>query len=124
MLYYLEPNDLDMDNKMIKIPNSLKDKLMLIMIKAKWCGHCNNTNPKFIEAAKKSLKNDKDVLFCFADVTADFGSDKTQNLPSKFFDGFRGYPHLVLFKNGKEVAKYDGNRSPESLLEFINKNKN
>jgi hypothetical protein len=83
-----------------------------------------NTFPKFVKAAQKSLKDYKDVVFCFVDITADFKSDKTKNLPSKFFDEFRGYPHLVLFKNGKEVAKYDGDRSPKSFLEFIKKNKN
>lgn len=119
ILINLESKDLDLDNKIIILPDSLKNKLMFIMIKADWCGHCKHTYPKFIEAAKKSLKDDKDIDFAIAE----FKNSDDLNKSQKFFE-YIGFPHLVLFKNGKKVAEYDGDRSPESFLKFIKKNKN
>ena len=121
MLLYIEPSDLDMNNKSIKIPKSLENKLMIVMVLADWCGHCKNTLPKYIEAARKNLENNKNVVFSLVETTIDFKTDNTKNMPSQFFDEFRGYHHITLFKNGKEVAKYNGDRSVDSFLTFVNK---
>ena len=50
MLLYIEPSDLDMNNKSIKIPKSLENKLMIVMVLADWCGHCKNSMPEFEKA--------------------------------------------------------------------------
>ena len=78
------------------------------MIYSNGCGHCKTTKPAFEEGSKKSK-----VPFYLADI-------------SKFRDEFKKYnvtgiPHIILLDKGKEVAKYSGDRSAASFIEFANK---
>jgi thiol-disulfide isomerase/thioredoxin len=117
MLYFIEPNDLDMNNKKINIPPEHKDKLTIVIVIAEWCGHCKKALPNFISDAKNS-ENNKNFAFYILDSTKDFKNDNDKI--SKFFDGFIGYPHIVTMKNGKQIAKYNGNRSEKSFINHLN----
>jgi thiol-disulfide isomerase/thioredoxin len=123
-MFYLE--DLDLDNNRLKedtlknIKNFNKNcELIVVMVKAQWCGHCTNTTPKF-EKASETINNDK-IAFCFADITGERESEKAlKDLVGKFFKDFRGFPNITCFSlnTGKELAKYDGDRSVESLKQY------
>ena len=119
MLVYIEPHDLDLDNNLLKIPQEFNNKLMNIIVVADWCGHCKNTLPKYIEDAKNSTNENH--IFAIVDSTKDFKDD--QQKISKFFKNFKGFPHIVCFKNGKEIASYNGDRSKGSFTKFLNQQK-
>ena len=117
-MYYLESFDLDMENKQL-LPsklNQFKDKLFVVMVMAEWCGHCQTAKPNFIKAANE-LK-DSNVIFCFADITGKTEYEKDLDKKTKMLSKFRGFPHFVAFKNGKETDIYEGDRSKESLMKF------
>jgi len=116
--YYLEAHDLDMKNKVLKPSKDMfKDKLVFVMVMAEWCGHCQRTKPEFKKATKMS--NDEFIL-CLADITGELDSEKDLSNKTSFFKGFRGFPHLACFKNGVEVKPYNGGRTAEDMLKFLN----
>lgn len=80
----------------------------LLMIYSNGCGHCKTTKPAFEEGSKKSK-----VPFYVADIS------KYRNEFEKF--KVTGIPHIILLENGKEIAKYSGDRSAASFIEFANK---
>jgi hypothetical protein len=56
---------------------------------------------------------------CFVDITGNTNEEKEcKDIVSQFFDGFRGFPHLCIYKGGKEVAKQDSRKS-EDIVKTI-----
>ena len=116
---YLQNSDFDtngnLDNS--KIP---KDKLVLIMIQASFCGHCTTSKPAFQEFADKNM----DKVFC-ATIQGD-GNEKGERELAKRIEqihpNFKGYPSYVLYKNNKRLAIHTGGRDVKSLENFINMN--
>lgn len=102
MVHYLEKHDfingkLNMDI----FPKEYKNCTFVVMIMAEWCGHCKNAKPAFLEVAEV-MKDNKEVVYCFIDVTAD---PDTKDI-TKSLEGFRGFPDFRVFdgkKNGLEV---------------------
>ena len=73
---------------------------------APWCGHCKKLAPTWEEVATE-LKGKVNVAK--VDVT------ENQALGQQF--GVKGFPTLLLFKNGK-MEKYKGARTKEALCEY------
>lgn len=116
-MYYLQSFDLDMNNKIL-LPGTLpqfKDKLMFVMTKAAWCGHCVHSTPEFEAAAKES-----DVIFCYADITGETPEEKEIKDKVKFFKDFKGFPNFAIFKNGVELKPFSGERKKQSFISFVN----
>ena len=84
-------------------PEEYKNCTFVVMIMAEWCGHCKNAKPAFIEVAEMMTDN-KDVVYCFIDVTAD---PDTKDIP-KSLDGFRGYPDFRVFDGKKDGTEVNG----------------
>lgn len=74
---------------------------------APWCGHCKHFMPEFdkftLEAKDKYNNLDVVKLDCTA---------------TKCPDTIRGYPTVILSKNGKEI-EYHGPRTSSGLCDFI-----
>lgn len=79
---------------------------------AKWCPHCVMFHPNWMEAVKSSKANEISVL----EVEYDVSGHMPQNMRN-----VRGFPTVVVYKNGKVLAEYDGDRSVKSVKEFIEK---
>jgi thioredoxin 1 len=75
---------------------------------APWCGPCQMMGPVFEETSK----GHKDVAF--AKVNVDEHGEIAGEL------GIRGIPTLVLFKDGKEVARHVGYADKRVLETKIN----
>jgi len=52
---YLENHDFDVRGNLIQ--TSLKDKPLMVMVQASWCGACQMTKPTFEQFAKMGLLN-------------------------------------------------------------------
>ncbi len=52
---YLEDHDFDARGNLIQ--SSLKDKPLMVMVQASWCGACQMTKPTFEQFAKMRLLN-------------------------------------------------------------------
>ena len=112
---YLVNDDFDADGNIVnnQVP---KDKPVLVMLQANFCGHCTTAKPAFQELANKH----HDTIF-FATIQADGkepGEAELGKRLSSIVPGFRGFPEYVLFKNGKLVKKHEGARTVEALKTF------
>ncbi|KAK9062091.1 hypothetical protein SSX86_019276 [Deinandra increscens subsp. villosa] len=119
----------------VVVANSLQDmvldskKNILLEIYAPWCGHCKKLAPILDEVAV-SFENDAAVmiakfvsshLFCY--FLASSGDDGSNNdIPSETFE-VEGYPTLYFKASSGEVLRYEGNRTKEDIIDFIQKHR-
>lgn len=91
------------------------DKNILVAFTAPWCGHCKNLAPTW-ELVANDFVNDENVIIAKVDVEA--GNSKATAKEQ----GVTGYPTILWFPAGsKEATKYQGGRTEEKLLEYVNK---
>ncbi|KAJ8762887.1 hypothetical protein K2173_023016 [Erythroxylum novogranatense] len=81
---------------------------------APWCGHCQKLAPILDEVAV-SYQSDPDVVIAKFDATAN-------DIPNDTFD-VKGYPTLYFRTASGNAMKYDGDRSKEEIVSFIEKNR-
>ena len=121
MIGYLEDFDLSLANEKepVLVPSQNEPaKTYVVMVMANWCGHCKHTEPKYKQVADE-LEGNADVQMCIAETTGDRDSEKAIAAKAKkFFPGFKGFPHICMYKAGKFVKNYEGNRSVEDLRRF------
>uniref|UniRef100_H2ZMY9 protein disulfide-isomerase n=1 Tax=Ciona savignyi TaxID=51511 RepID=H2ZMY9_CIOSA len=88
--------------------------MWLVMFYAPWCGHCKNLEPTWLEVGAE-LEKDKSTV-----VVARLDATKYSQLTSKY--QVRGFPTIKFFKHGT-AFEYDGPRSKENILSFVNRAK-
>ncbi|KAK4481304.1 hypothetical protein RD792_012189 [Penstemon davidsonii] len=81
---------------------------------APWCGHCKKLAPILDEVAI-SFENDADVIIAKLDATAN-------DIPRETFD-VKGYPTLYFKSSTGNVLQYDGDRTKEAIIDYIQKNR-
>ncbi|OAF65664.1 Protein disulfide-isomerase [Intoshia linei] len=85
---------------------------VFIMFYAPWCGHCEKFQPILQDIADEwSTRKDHSLVFGKIDSTK---NDAHVDI--------KGYPTLILFKNGKQEIVYDGSRDKESVTAFLESN--
>ncbi|KAM9962417.1 hypothetical protein ACTFIR_005325 [Dictyostelium discoideum] len=88
---------------------------VLVMFFTAGCGHCTKMKPAFGEASQIAIEKNIGSL-----AAVDCGV--SQKVCEKF--KIESYPNIYYFKDGKNVDKYNGDRSVNSLIEFLEKNNN
>lgn len=113
---YLEDVDFDSNGNLIN--SQIKDKVVVILIFASWCGHCKNFKPIYQEFATKM--NGSNVFVAAIQDDGERESEKRLMKKIKTIKSdFRGFPDVVLYKNGRRVDKDLGDRSLEGLMSFV-----
>ena len=75
---------------------------------APWCGPCKTMGPEFEKAAKQLKTTAR-----FAKIN----TDKHPNASQRY--NIRGIPALLLFKNGKEIARHAGVMRSAELVKWV-----
>lgn len=91
--------------------NEIKDGIVLVDFFATWCGPCKMQSP-IIDSLKEERS---DIKIIKVDV------DKEEDVARTY--GIMSIPTLMLFKDGKEVAKNVGFMPKEVLTNWINENR-
>ncbi|KAK9270589.1 hypothetical protein L1049_026170 [Liquidambar formosana] len=112
----------EVNNEPVKVvvADSLQDvvfnsgKNVLLEFYAPWCGHCKKLAPILDEVAV-SFESDADVIIAKLDATAN-------DIPSDTFD-VKGYPTLYFKSASGNLSQYDGGRTKEDIIDFIQKNR-
>ena len=84
----------------------------VLIFYANWCGHCNKAKPEFQKASEKG--NGKVVM-----INVDEPSGK--ELKEKY--SIKGFPTILKVSNGNYV-KYQGERTCDGILSFLNNSEN
>ncbi|KPI89399.1 protein disulfide isomerase [Leptomonas seymouri] len=83
---------------------AISGDLTLVKFYAPWCGHCKTLAPEF-EKAAEALKGVATLVK--VDCT------KETELASKF--GIKGFPTLIIFRNGEKLEDYNGPRTAAGI---------
>ncbi|KAJ1731875.1 protein disulfide-isomerase precursor [Coemansia biformis] len=93
-----------------------KAKDVLVEFYAPWCGHCKSLAPIY-DKLGAVLKENKNLVIAKMDAIA---NDIPSSEPALQVSGF---PTIVFIRGeDNDIVEYNGNRSLESLLEFIEEN--
>lgn len=113
---YLTNDDFDNNGNLInsKIPLDIP---VCIMIQAKFCGYCTQAKPAYQEFA---MRNQGKVFCATIEGDGDQPGEKELSKRIKKIDpSFRGFPHYIVYKNGKYLKTHNGGRSVSDLENFI-----
>ena len=97
-----------------KIKQLLTKKVCLVGVFSKLCIHCQNMKPQW-EYLKTKLRNSK----CNG-LLLEIDSDQLNYVDfSSLRNSIKGFPSIMIFKNGKLAKEYKGNRSSNDMFKFF-----
>ncbi|KAG0062122.1 hypothetical protein BGZ89_010917 [Linnemannia elongata] len=88
-------------------------KNVLVEFYAPWCGHCKNLAPTYEKVAQDFLNDKKTVTIANLDATVETATAEKY--------GVKGYPTIKFFAADGTVEDYNGGRSEQDFIDFINK---
>ena len=97
-----------------KIKQLLTKKVCLVGVFSKLCIHCQNMKPQW-EYLKTKLRNSK----CNG-LLLEIDSDQLNYIDfSSLRNSIKGFPSIMVFKNGKLAKEYNGNRTSNDMFKFF-----
>ena len=97
-----------------KIKQLLTKKVCLVGVFSKLCIHCQNMKPQW-EYLKTKLRNSK----CNG-LLLEIDSDQLNYVDfSSLRNSIKGFPSIMVFKNGKLAKEYKGNRTSNDMFKFF-----
>ena len=96
-------------------------KAVVVLIHAKWCGHCLRLEPEW-KSMKESLDNNVNQHIIFEEIESADLDTKLPLVSKTYMNGkpleYRGFPTIGSIRNGK-FESYGGGRSTPELLQWV-----
>ena len=104
---------------------SEKPKVILVLVFAEWCGHCQHLKPTWKEMKEEILLKQPDE-FEFKEIEDVHQPIELEELRRQFLNNdetiqVNGYPTIGGIKNGKYYSYSEPTRNKEDLMNFANK---
>lgn len=104
---------------------SEKPKVMLVLVFAEWCGHCQQLKPTWNEMKEEILLKQPDE-FEFKEIEDIHQPTQLEELKRQLLNTdetieVNGYPSIGGIKNGKYYSYNEPTRNKEDLMNFANK---
>jgi thiol-disulfide isomerase/thioredoxin len=98
-------------------------KAVIVLIHAKWCGHCQRLEPEW-NSMKESLDNNVKQNVIFEEIESAELDTKLPMVSKTYLGGkplqYRGFPTIGNIRNGK-FEMYGGGRTAPELLDWVRK---
>ncbi|PFX16419.1 protein disulfide-isomerase A3-like [Stylophora pistillata] len=88
--------------------------LAIVDFFAPWCPHCKSFTPEYEQAASKAQAEKLNAFFAKVDC-AGSGQSLCKKLHIRFL------PTVRLFRDGKPLGDYSGERTADAVLQFMQK---
>ena len=88
-------------------------KIKIYNFNTKWCGWSKKFQPEF-DKLQNTLKNNSNITAI--DVKCDDSKNKQMCADNKV----PGYPYILIDVNGEKKIAYEGTRTADAILEYIN----
>ena len=85
------------------------DRIVIVDFWATWCGPCNRLTP----VLEKIASENSDIKIAKADID----NENVKELKERY--EVKGYPTMIIFKNGEEVKRILGYREESEILKEI-----
>ena len=103
--------DADVDNFNERVIEASRGKSILVDFTADWCGPCLALAP----VLERVIPEYEGKI-----VLAKVDADENMKLCGHY--GLRGFPTVLLFRDGDEVERFSGAKPPSFVREFIDRN--
>ena len=115
ILYYLVNRYLKegFESKPNKFYSDVAKGKKLVWFYAEWCGHCKSMHNDWDNAAREMNKNN--IKMIKIDVGGEKGNQKSI---AKKYD-IKGYPTIMLLNKGESIETYEGDRTTQGFIKFV-----
>jgi thiol-disulfide isomerase/thioredoxin len=116
----LEPSDFSGKILTFKVQNM--PGIVLVFVWASYCGHCVNAVPTFVTLASRHNKNTLDhnsITITALQGDSKDPSDKEILAIFQKLTPIRGYPTILIFKNGDFLHQYKGDRTLDAIESYL-----
>ncbi len=96
-------------NDATNLSNKLHNGKWLVLYYANWCGHCQAMKPEW-QKTVSLLKNNKNLNI------AEVESESLSHMSPKV--DIVGFPSLKMYKNGKQIDEFEGQRTANVMQTF------
>jgi len=101
----------DLTNGFSAVKEAGDDKLYFVKHYAPWCGHCKALAPTWEKLAEEMATKHPEVIVAEVDCTVD--------RPTCTENGVQGFPTVLLFRGGKLLDEYNGNRKQDDMMQWV-----
>ena len=102
------------NNKYDNLKDLIKNNLSVVRYHSNYCGHCIAMKEEW-EKLINALDGKKIII---VDLEAE--TMNTDFVPDEYTKNIQGYPTIVKYLNGKEQSQYNGNRTKDAMMEWLN----
>ena len=103
--------DVNNNSQLRKFNDNHRRGVWFVWFYADWCGHCHQMKEPWNHFEKSNVHN-----INLAKIRDDY-VPKVNSNPS-----IQGWPTILLYKNGKIVDMYQGERTPDAFNEYLGNN--